>query len=137
MFLFIAIVGVNLVVNSQQQKCTQDPSRASLQFIWTLSYALLWVGGRIFDTIYEIFIVLLWESCNYSLFHIFTSPSKNISAKNIFNFSFGKWAAAMQTSQLLQAISGVLAFQMINVLLIIPFCWIHLWEISIFETEAI
>lgn len=55
--------------------------------------------------------------------------------KIFFNFFsaklIGKWAA-MQTNWLLQAISGVLAFQMINVLLIIPFCWIH----SIFQNGS-
>lgn len=113
-------------------KCTQDPSRASLQFIWTLYYQIIVIaggreGGRFFfvtNLWWDFMFSFVWESCNYLWFSC-TPPKKVIQVeipelKNFFAkfISNGKWAAATsQMSQLLEAISGTLfAFQMKNML---------------------
>lgn len=57
-------------------KCTQDPSRASLQFIWTLYYQIIVIaggreGGRFFfvtNLWWDFMFSFVWESCNYLWF---------------------------------------------------------------------
>lgn len=62
-------------------KCTQDPSRASLQFIWTLSCCtikLLFLYSRREVFLLQIYLVMfsfVWESCNYLWFSC-TTPKK-------------------------------------------------------------